>query len=54
MCLPCDSIAMGVGCECICCNIAGVGVLGVFWVHVWGVISNSDGAAAMLVCVLVA
>ena len=43
----CDLVAVGVGCECICCN----------WEDVFGacmgMICASDGTAAMLVCVFV-
>ena len=65
LCFACN-VCDPVGCECICCNRASVGVVGclgcVSWclcVGGWGcgrvwVISNSDSNAAMSVCVFVA
>ena len=55
-CSVCISVAMGVGCDCICCDRASVGVQGGVMGACVGVcvISDSDGTAAMLVCVLVA
>ena len=52
-CNICDPVTIGVGCECNCCNRAGVGVVGVSWLRVC-VISNSDGTIlrCLSVCLL--
>ena len=57
LCVACDvcvPVAMGVDCECICCDRASVGVRGGVMGACVGVISDSDGTVAMLVCMLVA